>query len=198
MRQRPVAHQHHNAALPCGGRRKSYYTLPVLQCAAIFYPRVLTALVFTRTANFGGADVRQVGQVRQVGHQTAAPKRLSYPSGYTALVHNRSGMPAQAAVGCRQHHNAALPCGGRRKSCHTLPVLRCAAQICPTGTDCALFYLHGLSWRRRKPLTAKYNTTLPRRGTSQGGKCRRLHIFTAKRSLATSHLMRRAFLPHRY
>ena len=43
------------------------------QCAAIFYPRVLTALVFTRTANFGGADVRQVGQVRQVGHQTAAP-----------------------------------------------------------------------------------------------------------------------------
>ena len=67
------------------------------QCAAIFYPRVLTALVFTRTANFGGADVRQVRQVRQVRHQTAAPKRLSYRSGHTALVHNRSGLLAQAA-----------------------------------------------------------------------------------------------------
>ena len=57
--------------------------------------------------------------------------------------------------------------------------------ILPTGTDCAIFYPHGLFVRRRKPLTAKYNTTLPRRGTSQ------LHIFTAKRSLATSLLFRR-------
>ena len=63
------------------------------------------------------------------------------------------------------------------------------------------FYPHGLFVRRRKPLTAKYNTTLPQRGTSQGGKSRRLHIFTAKRSLATSLLMRRrpeaAVIPQR-
>ncbi len=67
------------------------------QCAAIFYPRVLTARFLPRTAYLGGADVRQVGQVRQVGHQTAAPVRLSCRCGHTALVHNRSGMPAQAA-----------------------------------------------------------------------------------------------------
>ena len=43
------------------------------RCAAIFHPWVLTVRFFTRTAYLGGADVRQVGQVRQVGHQTAAP-----------------------------------------------------------------------------------------------------------------------------
>ena len=100
-------------------------------CAAIFYPWVLTARIFTRTAYLGGADVRQVGQVRQVGHQTAAPKRLSYRSGHTALVHNRSGMLAQAA-----------------QELSYLAGIAVRRDILPTGTDCALFYLHGLSWRR--------------------------------------------------
>ena len=65
--------------------------LPTGTDCALFLPARLIS---------GGADVRQVGQVgqvRQVGHQTAAPKRLSYRSGHTALVHNRSGMLAQAA-----------------------------------------------------------------------------------------------------
>ena len=82
---------------PAGGRRKSCHTLPVLQCAAIFYPRVLTARLFTRTAYLGGADVRQVRQVR---HQTAAPVRQSYRSGHTALVHNRSGLITRCLESC--------------------------------------------------------------------------------------------------
>ena len=49
----------------------------------------------------------------------------------------------------------------RRKSCHTLPVLQCAAQICRLSTACALFYLHGLFVRRRKPLTAKITQPYP-------------------------------------
>ena len=61
--RRPVAHQHHNAALPCGGRRKSCHTLPVLRCAAIFYPRVLTARIFTHTANFGGAEMLSIASL---------------------------------------------------------------------------------------------------------------------------------------
>ena len=72
----------------------------------------------------GGADVRQVGQVgqvRQVGHQTAAPKRLSYRSGHTALVHNRSGMLAQAA-----------------QELLYLTGIAVCRDILPTGTDCAL------------------------------------------------------------
>ena len=108
--RRPVAHQHHNAALPCGGRRKSCHTLPVLRCAALFLPFwYWLCAVFTRTAYLCGGVSRLPqnttqpypegalhkaataavftsslpNAVWQLHISCAAPKRLSYHSGHT-------------------------------------------------------------------------------------------------------------------
>ena len=94
--------------------------------------------------------------------------------------------------------------------------------ILPTGTYRAYFYPHGLFRRRRKPLTAKitqpypagalhiFTSSLPNAvwqlhfsypagalhpASSAAADYAVTSIFTAKRSLATSHLMRRDILP---